>query len=351
MIGSSISARPRHARRKASTGAACAAAAVLMLLAPTARAQGLFSLFEPAPHRIERQLESAGYELRGPLVRRGDVYVADVVGQTGARERLVIDARTTRIVDRFPSVATRWRDDRFGDWRDRDDQDAWSDEPRPPQGLGPRPHDGAWSDSDEDSAPGPRPKPRDEIARGDPSAKPNVIYGEDGLNGPATSTVDVDKSKPKPHVAKKKPATVVPLAKVTPSVPPSSDGVVASPPPNPAAVVATPSPPAVESPKPVSPPAKVQVETPTQAVEAKLPVDAKPVAEAKPLVEPRPVIQTKAPVDAPDAAATKPVEAKPVAETNKPVAEAKAATPTPAAPRSVEKKLKAVNDVPVNPLD
>jgi len=68
-------------------------------------------------------------------------------------------------------------------------------------------------------------------------------------------------------------------------------------------------------------------------------------------VEPRPEIQTKAAVDAPAAVQTKPVEAKPVAETNKPVAEAKAATPTPPAPRSPEKKLKAVNDVPVNPLD
>jgi hypothetical protein len=320
-----------------------------MLLAPAARAQGLFFLFEPAPLRIERQLESAGYELRGPLVRRGDIYVADVVGQTGARERLIVDARTARIVDRFPSVATRWREDRFGDWRD--DENSWNDAPpRPPQGVAPRPHDEAWSDGNEDSAPGPRPKPHDEVARTDPSAKPNVIYGEDGLNGPATSTVDVDKPKPKPHVAKKKPAPAAPLAKLTPSVPPSTDGIAPPPPPNPAAVAATPNPPTAESPKPVTPPAKVQVETPARSGEAKAPVDAKPVAEARP-VEPRPEIQTKAAVDTPPAAETKPVEAKPVVETNKPVAEAKAATPTPAAPRSPEKKLKAVNDVPVNPLD
>ena len=349
MIESTSSARPHQARRKAAAGAACAAAAVLILLAPAARAQNLFFLFEPAPLRIERQLESAGYELRGPLVRRGDVYVADVVGQTGARERLIVDARTARIVDRFPSVATRSREDRFGDWRD--DENSWNDAPpRPPQGVAPRPHDDAWSDGNQDSGPAPRPKPHDEIARGDPSAKPNVIYGEDGLNGPATSTVDVDKAKPKPHVAKKKPAPAAPLAKVTPSVPPSTDGIAPTPPPNPAAAAATPNPPTAESPKPVTPPAKVEVETSTQAGEAKAPVDAKPVAEAKPLVEPRPEIQTKAAVEMPAATETKPVETKPGAETNKPVAEAKAATPTPAAPRSAEKK-KAVNDVPVNPLD
>jgi hypothetical protein len=334
MIGSSISARPRHARPRASTSAACAAAAILMLLAPAARAQNLFFLFEPAPHRIERQLESAGYDLRGPLVRRGDVYVADVVGETGARERLIIDARTARIVDRFPSVARRWREDRFGDdWRDRDDEDAWSDAPRPPQGIAPRPRDEAWSDGNGDSAPAPRPKPHDEIARTDPSAKPSVIYGEDGMDGPATSTVDVDKSKPKPHVphvAKKRPAPAAPLAKLTPSIPPSPDGIAPSPPPNPAA--------------------KFQVETPTGAGEAKPAVDAKPVAEAKPSMEPRPTIQTKAAVDTPAATETKPEEAKPVAETNRPVAEAKATTTT-ATPRSPEKKLKAVNDVPVNPLD
>jgi hypothetical protein len=350
MIGSTISARPRHASRRASTGAACAAAAVLMLLAPAARAQNLFFLFEPAPLRIERQLESAGYELRGPLVRRGDVYVADVVGQTGARERLIVDARTARIVDRFPSVATRWREGRFGDWRD--DENSWNDAPpRPSQGVAPRPHGEAWSDGNEDSATAPRPKPHDEMARTDPSAKPNVVYGEDGLNGPATSTVDVDKSKPKPHAAKKKPAPTAPLAKVTPSVPPPSDGIAPTPPSNPAPVAATPTPPTTESPKPVAPPAKVQVETPTQIGEAKAPVDAKPVAEAKPSVEPQPEIQTKATLDTPAAAETKAVEAKPVAQTNKPVAEAKAATPTPAAPRPSEKKLKAVNDVPVNPLD
>jgi hypothetical protein len=321
-----------------------------MLLAPAARAQNLFFLFEPAPHRIERQLESAGYELRAPLVRRGDVYVADVVGQTGARERLIIDARTARVVDRFPSVATRWRDERFGDGRDRDDEDAWSDAPRPPQGgIAPRPHDEAWSDGNEDSAPGPRPKPHDEIARTDPSAKPNVIYGDDGLDGPATSTVDVDKWKPKPHVAKKRPARAAPLARVTPSAPPSTDGVAPSPPP--AAVAATPNPPNGDSPKPVSPPAKVQVETPTRANEAEAPVDVKPVADAKPSGESRTEIQTKAAVETPAATETKPVQAKPSAETNKPVAEAKAASPAAAGPRSPEKKSKAVNDVPVNPLD
>src|SRR5450432_2923006 len=110
MIGRSMSARSRRARRRASISAACAAAAVVILLAPAARAQNpFFFLFEPSPQRIERQLNAWGYGLRGPLVRRGDVYVADVVSDTGDRERLVIDARSARIVQRFPSVAARSR--------------------------------------------------------------------------------------------------------------------------------------------------------------------------------------------------------------------------------------------------
>jgi ribonuclease E len=290
-------------------------------MAPAARAQSFFSIFEPPSLRIEQQLEAAGYDLHGPVVQRGDVYVADVVAQGGERERLVIDARTSRIV-------RRWRVDRFGNMRDREDPDSWDTQPRPPFAVPQRPHD--------------------EFARTDPAAKPNVIFGEDGMNGPATSTFEVDKPKPKPHVAKKKPAPVAPLAKASPSAPPPTEVVVPTPPPNPAAVVTTPpNAPGAESQKPVSPTAKVQVETPN-GVEAKPAVEAKPVEEAKPSVELRAVTQTKPPTEASPATETKPTEAKPVAET-KPVAEVKAAAPATGA--RPDKKPKAVNDVPVNPLD
>ena len=320
MIGSSISAHLRKARSRVLVGATCAAA-VTILLAPAAQAQGLFSLFEPQPQRIERQLEGAGYELRRPVMRRGDVYVADVVDETGRPERLVIDARTARIVERFPGVASHWREDRYGDWRDRDAEDAWSAAPRPLQGMALRPRDDAWLNGDDEDAPVLRPKPRDEVARTDPSAKPNVIYGEDGLNGPLSPTGDIDKSKPKPHVAKKKPA---PVAKAAPSGASTPDAAA----PSPANL------PGAESAKPLSPPTKGEADTPKSVVDAK--PEAKPVVEAKPSEMP--------------ATEPKSMEAKQPATESKPVAEAKAATP-PQPPVRAEKKAKAVNDVPVNPLD
>src|SRR5579863_9723285 len=92
MIGNSMSARLRPARRRALWTAA--SAAILILMAPAARAQFFFNLFEPPAVRVAHQLEVEGYDVRG-LVRRGDVYIADVVAQGGDRERLVIDARTS----------------------------------------------------------------------------------------------------------------------------------------------------------------------------------------------------------------------------------------------------------------
>ncbi len=331
MIGNSMSARLRQARRRALWSAA--SAAILILMAPAARAQFFFNLFEPPAVRVAHQLQVEGYDVRG-LVRRGDVYIADVVAQGGDRERLVIDARTSRIVERFPSVATRWREDRYGYGRDREDPDSW-DAPRPPLAVQQQ-------------------RGHDEVARTDPSARPNVVYGEDGMNGPATSTFDVDKAKPRPHVVKKKPAPAAPVAKDAPSAPPATEAVTPTSTPSPATVATTPpNAPATESQKPVSPTAKDQVEAPSGAVEAKPTVEAKPaveakpVAEAKPQVELRSVTQTKPAMEAPPVTETKPIDAKPVQ--TKPVAELKAAAP--ATPPRPEKKSKPVNDVPVNPLD
>ncbi len=91
-----------------------AAAAVLLALSPAAKAQGLFSFFGggPSSYEIERRLEAGGYGLIRPLVRRGDVYLADVAFGRGEFERLVIDAETGRIVQRIPAARARWRDAR-----------------------------------------------------------------------------------------------------------------------------------------------------------------------------------------------------------------------------------------------
>jgi hypothetical protein len=379
MIGSSVSARSGRAFAKTPRRAAWVAAAVLILCAPAARAQLFFNFFEPSPQRIERNLDAAGYGLRSPLIRRGDVYIADVVAETGARERLVIDARTARILERFPMRADRSRD--------RDAEETWDAPARPPQAIAPRPHDddGSW---DDDFARPPR--PQDDIARTDPSAKPadppaipNVIHGVDGTNGP--SIIEVEKPKAKPH--KKKPASTASLGKVPTSVPPAAAAVATPPSMTPADTAPpAPNPPLGDSAKPESSPA--QAETPKPAMEAKPAAESKPTAAAKPASEAKavgeskptaaakpaseakavedskpvaaakPASEAKAVGDSKPAAAAKPAseakavgdskpasEAKPVAEA-KPMAEAK-----PAPDARPEKKSNAVNDVPINPLD
>jgi hypothetical protein len=118
-----------------------AAAAVLLAAAPAARAQGLFSVFGggPSSYDIERRLDAAGYSRTGPLIRRGDVYLADVVlPGRGDAQRLVIDAATGRILQRFRARQARWRDVGPRDWNGGEDDAwgaAWGAPPRPPRDL------------------------------------------------------------------------------------------------------------------------------------------------------------------------------------------------------------------------
>jgi len=88
-----------------------AAALVLLALPATAQAQGFFFLFgNPSPYEIERQLAASGYVLSGPLTLRGDVYLADVVVRGEGPERLVIDAQSGRVVERYRGRTDRWRE-------------------------------------------------------------------------------------------------------------------------------------------------------------------------------------------------------------------------------------------------
>ena len=68
---------------------------------------------------------------------RGDVYLADVVVRGEGPERLVIDAQSGRIVERYRGRADRWRE------AAAPPPSAWSDDPRlwngprPPAAIGP----------------------------------------------------------------------------------------------------------------------------------------------------------------------------------------------------------------------
>src|ERR1700722_17099643 len=68
---------------------------------PTARAQWLPPWGGASPVEIERSLEAQGYGLMAPLVRRPGVYLADVSAGPAGYQRLVVDARSGQILERF----------------------------------------------------------------------------------------------------------------------------------------------------------------------------------------------------------------------------------------------------------
>jgi hypothetical protein len=78
--------------------AALAVVAMIWLGASAVHAQSL------PPDQIARALEDGGYQLTGPIVRHGRVYFADVIGPEDNSLRLVIDARSGRLLQRYPSA-------------------------------------------------------------------------------------------------------------------------------------------------------------------------------------------------------------------------------------------------------
>ncbi|MGD0561964.1 MAG: hypothetical protein ABSA66_02655 [Roseiarcus sp.] len=291
-----------------------AAAAVLLAISPAAKAQGLFSFFGggASPYEIERRLDAGGYTLTGPLVRRGDVYLADVAAGRGDFERLVIDAETGRIMQRFRARPAGWRDAAPRDW-DQDGPDGWDAAPRPPAGIDrPAPRETLDLPSARSEPPA---SIRQQLARGDDAAKPNVILAPSVAR--ATSS-DVTK-KPKPSDAKRKVVAPAQAAKSADSpAPPPAQGAQSAAAPPPIAVAVTP--PAANAAPPANPP-------PSLAAKA----DVAP-AQAAPM--PAPSVAATAKADA--GAGVVATKSPPPAETPD------AREPT---------KSKAVNDLPVTPLD
>jgi hypothetical protein len=117
-----------------------AALAVLLFAAPgAASAQGLFSIFGgggPSSYEIERELSASGYELTGPLILRGDVYVADVIVRGEGPERLIVDPQSGRIMQRFRTRGERWREAAAPPEAWADDPRGWTG-PRPPADISP----------------------------------------------------------------------------------------------------------------------------------------------------------------------------------------------------------------------
>jgi hypothetical protein len=68
------------------------------------------SIADEGSREIERMMQASGYQLTGPIIRRGPVYLADVLGREDDSERLVIDAHDGRLL--FAAKAEEWPKER-----------------------------------------------------------------------------------------------------------------------------------------------------------------------------------------------------------------------------------------------
>jgi len=180
------------------------AAVALVAFSAAAEAQGFFFFFgDPSPYEIERQLAASGYTLNGPLIQRGDVYVADAMVRGEGPERLVIDVHSGRVLERYRGRGARWREAAAPPAGWSDDPSTWNG-PRPPAAIAP---DGGPPDM---FAPRPnglepiKPKPKGAEVKPKPAATPK----------PAPSPVA--------NVANPTPAAAASSPEATPPASPSS---------------------------------------------------------------------------------------------------------------------------------
>jgi hypothetical protein len=88
---------------------------------PAARAQWLPPWGGASPGEIVRSLEAQGYGLIAPLVRRPGIYLADVSAGAAGYQRLVVDAISGQILERFVAPGRMWgptlaaRNEEFGE--------------------------------------------------------------------------------------------------------------------------------------------------------------------------------------------------------------------------------------------
>jgi hypothetical protein len=322
------------------------AAALLWAGAPAAHAQWFGSDSALPATQVERMVQASGYRLTGPVVRNGPIYLADVLGREDDPERLIIEANSGRLLQRYraparqqrfvandywsgqqrPRPSAGWfdREDDFvpqrqqqqpvasGDWRRQQpaqSQGGWFgrdeeiDPPRPPARIGATSAD----DARRTQPNGTRAPAAGNVARADDGSAPYVILAPDRV--PGAHEITLEKPRAKPQVRRKKPE---PTPVAQPAIVPNGAQ------PTPVAQPAT-APNAVKS-TPVAQPARPpSVAAPARTEAAKEPAAAAPphVADTKPAVPPAPQTVAVAPASAPKAPAHKP----------------------------------AVNDVPVDPLE
>ena len=204
-------------------GALALAASLLSVGATSANAQWFrWSNWDNAlsPMQVERMVQASGYRLTGPVMRNGPVYLANVLGREDDRERLVIDARDGRLLQRYGAGA-RPQPAVSGDWPSPPRQqaalsDGWLD--REDDSPPPRPPANVYGDAEGGLLHGPQAAPKvdarpgSQLSRADDSSNPYVI-----LAPPAAAPVD-GKPAPVAQPAANPPALTNPQAAIAPNV-------------------------------------------------------------------------------------------------------------------------------------
>lgn len=217
------------ARRRA---AACALAISLVSLGATAASAQWFNWDDALPPmRVERMIAASGYRLTGPVIRNGEVYLANVLGREDDRERLVIDARDGRLLRRFAaaprqrfagadwSAAAPRSQGLFGGFFDREDRDDDFPARRPPANV--------YGDAEEGMTRVPLAAPEThphavqngQVARAEDAtgpSNPTIIMAPPA----ASSAPSLEKPRAKPQVKHSKPA---PAPVAQPATPPEND--------------------------------------------------------------------------------------------------------------------------------
>jgi len=255
--------------------AASALALAAALTVAPARAQNFFfSFYEMSPRQIVGMLQDDGYQLRGPMIRRGDVYVCNVTSVSGRSLRLIVSAHDGRVLERF-AESPRWRG-----WSDGDDG-ASPRNPRPPRDVGQN------DNRDTDQGDSPR---HGDMALGDLFNPPTRVYGNDSLSPskpePSAEPTPAAKSLHH-HVAKRKhePSLAkAPAASPTPGDGGKPDSSVAAVAPNAPGPGATPA----EAAKPVEPVKPEAAPSPSPGpVQKKAEVEKHPSGAATPAPKPK----------------------------------------------------------------
>lgn len=243
-----------------------------LIVAQPGRAQGFFSSYEMSPRQIVGILEDDGYEIRGPMVRRGDVYVCDVISVSGQAAQVIVSVRDGRVVGRYAERGQRWRD--------------YADAPRvarPPRSIGDDDRNGNWDDDNGS---------RHQMALGDLFNPPSRVYGGEPPFASKPDSEDAPIAKPKHHAMKKHPSVAKAPSTTAPTPDAASDKPGATPSPSVAAVA--PSAPAeAKKPDAVKTEAPAAAAPPPPATAAPEPAQKKAETEKAPAPEPTSVSSPK----------------------------------------------------------